>query len=364
MMQPQVLLSSLLPLSDYISGWSWGSLLGNQPCPPLPAGDLVMRKYQMYPENFMWDKKRCVAYVSNLYNATLSIYDPYKSEVIDTISFPGLSHPGDSATPNPLHTSGLILRPDAATADLLEIVVDNGDCFFSNGNNVSGPDYLLTMDLRTKKVISQIRLNDISNGTYAGYADAELASDGNSYVVGTYVSNILRVTPQSEVSTFFVQEPLGPPREYGYTGLAHVGNVLLSNDNIAKQLVRFDIRDEKGTPVFIPQTPYHEFTTSNVMNLPEKYNNTILLAAENVTPDHPSGGVAVWRSRDQLYNEVEYLGFIPSRLTNALATAARQMSDRIYVVSVYTDGANITVAGYSSEFVLQDITVEVDALVA
>lgn len=275
------------------------------------------------------------------------------------MSFPGLSHPGDTAV-NPLHTSGLILRPDAATAETLEIIVDNGDCFFSNGLNVSGPDYILTMNLKNKEVFSQVRLN---NGLYAGYADAEPGGDGNTYVVGTHVSNILRVTPEREVSTFYVQEDLGPPRPYGYTGLAHVGNTLLSNDNPAGQLVRFDVRDKVGTPVVIPQTPYHNFSTSNVMNLPEKYNDTILIAAENATPDHPSGGIAVWRSADQQFHEVEYLGFVPSRLTNALATAARQMANRIYVVSVYTDGANITVAGHTSEFVFQDITEELDALV-
>lgn len=36
---------------------------GHETCPPLLAEDLTLRQYQLYPENLMWDKKRCVAYV-------------------------------------------------------------------------------------------------------------------------------------------------------------------------------------------------------------------------------------------------------------------------------------------------------------
>ncbi|KAB8075730.1 hypothetical protein BDV29DRAFT_155385 [Aspergillus leporis] len=358
-MQLPLALNSLLPLGGFVSS----VLGGSQSCPPLPAGDLTLKQYQLYPVNFMWDKQRCVAYVSSLYNATVSVYDPYKSEITDVMWFPGLSHEGHSAI-NPLHASGLILRPDAATADTLEIVIDNGDCFFTNGLNVSGPDYLLTMDLKTKNVTSQVRLNDISNGTYAGYAEAELADDGNTYVVGTHVSNLLRVTPQGEVSTFYVHPELGPPRPYGFTGLAHVKDAIITNDNVIGQLIRFDTRDEVGTPVVIPQTPYHGFTMSYVMNVPERYHGTILLETENTSPEHVWGGVGVYRSQNGRFEEVEYLGFIPNPLENTLATSAREMTDRIYVVALYTDGANITVSGHSSEFIFKDITSDVDELVA
>lgn len=360
-MLPQVVLSSLSSISEAISSWTSGyHSVNHGQCPPLPKGDLIYDVYMGYPENFMWDKRRCVAYVSNLYNATVSIFDPYQPKVLETLEFPGLSHPGNTAIDNPLHTSGLVLRPDSYRAETLEIVVDNGDAFFSNGLNVSGPDYLLTMDLKTKEVTNQLRLN---NGLYAGYADAELGSDGNTYVLGTYTGNILRVTPEKKLTTFYVEKPLAPPRLYGFTGITHVGDALIANNNIIGQFLRFDVHDEEGTPTVIKQTPYHNFTTSNVLNLPEKYGDTVLLAAENATPEHPSGGVGVFRSRDKLFHEVEFLGFIPSRLTQALATAARQMADRIYVVSVYTDGANITVAGHTSKFVFQDFTDEVDALV-
>ena len=69
-MQFPLAINSLPLLGDYMSGWasgvsSWtsGMLSGPQGCPPLPAGDLVLKQYMLYPENFMWDKKRCVAYV-------------------------------------------------------------------------------------------------------------------------------------------------------------------------------------------------------------------------------------------------------------------------------------------------------------
>lgn len=277
------------------------------------------------------------------------------------ISFPGISHPGDSVE-NYLHVSGLVLRP---YSDSLKILVDNGDAFPTGGNNVSGPDYLFNMDLNTKKLLSQTNLTVASQGRYGGYSDAEPADDGNTYVVGCYTSNILRVTPSRKVSTFYVQEPVGPPRKYGYTGLAHIGDSLIANDNVAGQLVKFDVHAKQGTPVVIPQTPYHNFSTANTMNLPDRYNNSILLTAENKAgTQYPWGGVAVWRSEDRQWDSAEYMGFIPSRVANALASAARQMADRIYIVSVYVDGPTIYVAGNSTDFIVQDITDAIDALLA
>ncbi|RGP67094.1 tri14 [Fusarium sporotrichioides] len=361
-MLPQVILNHLGSIGEAASTWfSENKYFGSVgQCPPLPKGDLNYDIYMGYPEMFAWDKKRCVAYVSNLYNATVSTWDPYKSVVLDTIHFPGLSHAGNSASPNPLHASGIILRPDAYHAETLEVVIDNGDAFYSDGFNVSGPDHLMSIDLKTKEVTSQLRLN---NGLYAGYADASLGPDGNTYVLGTYSSNILRVTPDKEISTFYVAEPLGPPRLYGFTGIAHVGDAMIVPDNIIGQLIRFDVRDKVGTPVTIKQTPYHEFKTANVLHFPERYNDTILLVAENMTPDYPYGGVSVYQDKTKQFNEVEFLGFLPSRLTNALTTSARQMADRIYVVALPTDGANITVAGESSRFPFQDITEELDLMI-
>ncbi|PGH23486.1 hypothetical protein AJ80_02440 [Polytolypa hystricis UAMH7299] len=207
------------------------------------------------------------------------------------------------------------------------------------------------MDLTTKRVLSQTNLSTAGQGLYAGYADAMPAADGNTYVVGSYVSNIIRVTPSRELSTFYVQHPLGPPREYGYTGLANLGNFLIANDNPSGQLVKFDVRDNQGTPVVIPQDPYHKFSTSNMMDFPSKYRNTILLAAENQA-----------ESTDAQWDSAEFLGFIPSVVKGTFATAARQMADRIYIVALPLDGETIYVSGHSSEFLLQDITDALDTV--
>lgn len=227
------------------------------------------------------------------------------------------------------------------------------------------PDYLFTMDLNAKKLLSQTNLTVASEGRYGGYSDAEPADDGNTYMVGCYTSNILRVTPSRKVSTFYVQEPVGPPRKYGYTGLAHIVDSLIANDNVAGQLVKFDVRAKQGTPVVIPQAPYHDFSTANVMSLPDRYHNTILLVAENTAGTrYPRGGMAVWRSKDRQWDSAEYMGFIPSRVANALASAARKMVDRIYMVSVYVDGPTIYIAGNSTNLIVQDITDAIDALLA
>lgn len=60
---------------------------------------------------------------SDLFNATLSLFDPYQSKILNVSSFPGISHPGDSVE-NYMHISGLVLRP---YSDSLKILVDNGD---------------------------------------------------------------------------------------------------------------------------------------------------------------------------------------------------------------------------------------------
>jgi hypothetical protein len=63
-MLPQVVLGSLSSLGEAISSWTsgYGSVTPRE-CPPLPKGDLIYNVYMGYPENFMWDKRRCVAYV-------------------------------------------------------------------------------------------------------------------------------------------------------------------------------------------------------------------------------------------------------------------------------------------------------------
>ncbi|KAJ4145125.1 hypothetical protein LMH87_003984 [Akanthomyces muscarius] len=359
-MLPQIVLSSLSSVGSIFPD-SWLNYRLQHACPPLPKGDLIYDVYMGYPEIFQWDKKRCVAYVSNLYNASLSVFDPYQPKVLETIQFPGLSHPGDTAV-NPLHASGIVLRPNNDEPETLELVIDNGDAFYSAGVNISGPDYLITMDIDTMTVTHKLHLN---NGLYAGYADAELGSDGNTYVLGVYKSNILRVTPEREISTLFVEEPLGLPRPYGFTGITHAGHAIISNDNTIGQFVRFDTQNSDGTPpVIIQQTPHHNFNTSNVLAIPEKYNSTVLLATENMTPEHPAGGVGVYRSQNKSFRQIEFLGFLPSRRGNSLATCARQMANRIYLVSLPTDGANITVAGHSSHFVFQDLTEDIEALLS
>lgn len=300
---------------------------------------------------------------SDLYNASVSVLDPYKSEIVDIFEFPGISHDAISET-NGMHASGLILRPEA---DTLQILLDNGEAFPSQGNNVSGPDFLYTMNLATREVAWKANLTAASDGTYGGYADAEIAADGNSYIVGCYPSNILRVTPSGEVSTFYLKTPITPPRLYGFTGLTHSEHTLITPDNTIGQLIRLDTRDENPSPVVIKQTPYHNFTTANVMSMPEKYNDNVLLLAENMAnyegEFYGHGGISVWTSDDK-WQTANYKGFVPSRITGvpAFASAARQMADRIYMLSVYVDGVTIYVPGTSSEFLFQDITSEIDAL--
>ena len=259
-----------------------------------------------------------------------------------------------------MHASGLVFRPNAERPKYLEVVLDNGDAFYTDGKNVSGPDYLITIDLETKKQVYKTHLN---NGLYAGYADATLGVDGNTYVLGTYRGNVLKVTPEQDVSTFYVELPIDGPREYGYTAITHVHNYIIVPTNVGAHLLRFDIRDKHPSPTIIEVTPPHSFQMANMMDFPEKYDNKIMLMTENMTPDHPSGGVSVYRVTDKSLKSLDFLGFLPNHLTTSLATSTKQVHNRIYMVALYTDGNNITVSGHSDNFVLQDRTADIDALV-
>ncbi|KAH6701233.1 hypothetical protein BKA61DRAFT_740709 [Leptodontidium sp. MPI-SDFR-AT-0119] len=93
------------------------NILGS--CPPF-KGNFTIEQFQLYPENGVFDLNSCLLYVSNLYNGTMSIIDPYKRAVVDIIEFPGISH-----TPG-LFVSGLEI--DTRTG-LIAILANSGAAF-------------------------------------------------------------------------------------------------------------------------------------------------------------------------------------------------------------------------------------------
>jgi hypothetical protein len=97
-------------------------------------------------------------------------------------------------------------------------------------------------------------------------------------------------------------------------------------------------------------------TLTNIrLDLPPKYNNTVLLLAV------PASGVEVLRSKDDLWDAAEGLGHIPNVIPAGNVTAVVQIGNRIYMNEEFFGDAQ---PGNRTSFPYVDITEEVENLLA
>jgi hypothetical protein len=285
---------------------------------------------------------------SCLYNSTVTIYDPFKQKVLDILTFPGI-------TRNPAnHLGGVAVNP---TNGHLTILVDAAAAFNTFGADISGTNWLLSYDLTRHRIDFQLNLTKTSQGKYGGPQDVEHDLQGNIYVVGSFPSSILRVSPGgTKVVPWYLPETTD--RVFGTAGLARTGNVLLANDNSQNAILRFNTLAAKGVPTLVNITPAGTSVSgSDAIYLPPKYLGTVLLVAVDAT------GIVVLRSRDGWHN-AQYLGTVPNT-GGGFATAAVQIGQSLYINNEFFDTATTPYgAGDRSVFPLVDITAEVEALLA
>ncbi|OCL11450.1 hypothetical protein AOQ84DRAFT_361510 [Glonium stellatum] len=322
-------------------------------CAPF-NGTFTINQYQLYPENADFDFKSCLLYMGSLFNATVAIYDPYASKMVDILTFPNITH--NTA----YHIGGVGV--DRRTG-LVSIVVDAAAAFNTNGQDVSGTNLIMQWDPSTKTLAYQLNLTEITQGKYGGFQDVEQDPDGNVFVVGSLPSSIMRVDKSGKkVEPWYVAQPI-VTTQFGYGGLAAADWILLANDNNGGQIVRFDMHAEKGTPIAVPHTPNTTIQSSDAIYLPPKYNSKVLLVAEDAF------GVSVLRSKDGMWTSAEYLGRVLNNSTiaaGASVTAPIQIGDSLYMVEEYFGDTPVTgsPAGNRSKFPFVDITKEVEALLA
>jgi hypothetical protein len=288
---------------------------------------------------------------SSLWNATVTIYDPYAAKIVDILEFPGIAH-------NPLYHIGGV-GVDKKTG-LLSIVVDAGDAFNTAGQDISGTNYIMQWDPKTKEVLYELNLTKTSQGKYGGFQDVEQDPEGNVYVVGTYPGSIMRVDKKGKtVTPWYVSEPI-ITTQTGLSGLAAKDWILLSNDVNSGQIWRFDMREKKGVPVIVPLSPSLTVGFSDAIYLPPKYKGTVLLVAEDFA------GIRVLRSTDGKWESAEYLGLVPWTDSNVFVTASVQVGEGLYMVLEPFGDVTVpgTSAGPRSEFPFVDITQQVEALLA
>jgi len=297
-----------------------------------------------------------------LFNGSVINFDPYKNKTLAQVSFPGITDVYDE------HGSGMHF--DQKTG-VLSIVIDAQPAFLTGGANVTGDYWLVKYDTRARRELWRANLTSFTHAKYGGYQDVTVDKRGYSYVVGTYPSNILRVSPSGKEIAGWYPPQTTNTTVHGYTGITSVGETLIVIDANGvpeelkegdSQLYRFDMTKDKGTPVLIPRTPAGiKLNTPDTIHLPEQYNGTVMLASLNYI------GVTVLRSRDG-WKTAEQLGTItsdfPEFFQRIIPSTVQIGPDSHFMVGQKFPGAIVpgTKGGNQSDFPFFDITAQVNAL--
>ncbi|KAJ4258106.1 hypothetical protein NW762_008246 [Fusarium torreyae] len=322
-------------------------------CAPV-SGNKTINAYQLYPENVYFDTRRCVMYSSVLYNATAVAWDPYKNEINHIFEAPGLS--GDPL----LHASGV--RVDSL--DRLSVIIDAGAAFDTNGENTEGDNLLVKYDLRDNSLLWQANLTNVTGGVYSGYQDSESDEAGNTFVLGTFPSSLIKVSADGKSATpWYLLEPADHTIR-GFTAIVRKEDFLVVSDSSDGKLYRFDARASKGTPVHIPITNADGSADKSLgslldgINMPSLYTGTVLLVSEN------KNGTIVLRSSDGKWESAENLGTIPNPFfgDGGYSVASVQIADSIYAVPEFFGDAVDGNPGNRAEFPLWDITPKLEEL--
>ncbi|KAF5644904.1 immune-responsive 1 [Fusarium sp. NRRL 52700] len=298
---------------------------------------------------------------SSIYNASIAVWDPYNSSLQRIISIPGISHNG--LEPSGSRLSGTVIDP---TNNVLAAVVESPSFFLTAGNDVSGDNFLVKVDLNTFAT-KKINLTATTKGKYGAFLDLDNGLSGDFYVNGGYPASILRVDCKDKVSPFYVHEPTTPPRAFGFGGVVRFGHDLIVSDDAQNQLAKFTIGSGHKSPVVIPQTNYHNFSGAGSLSIPRRYGGKVLLMVEDVTATNTTG-FSVFSSKDS-WKTARFLGFIESidkklepHSPMSLASA-HELGDRIYSSTLFYDNkVDPAMAGNRTDFSLRDITDSVDSL--
>ncbi|KAK5996696.1 Trichothecene biosynthesis protein 14 [Cladobotryum mycophilum] len=313
----------LLPLASLAASSPVTTSYNN--CAPI-SGNFTIHSPNLYPESADFDSKRCLTYISNLYINTVSAYDANKKIITDTMKMPGI-------TGNPdFHTSGI--RIDAPR-DQLSIIVSGAQAWLTSGKNISGDNFLVKYDLKKNKVNWQYNLTTLGQGIYGGFQDVVHDRLGNSFVLGTYSSSIIKVSADGKSATPWYYNSARSDVD-GFTGLVAYQDedLLLVTDDEKGQILRFDLRAEKGKPVHVPLQAGAEPIGSNM-----------------------DGAYSPWTKAEKLGTIVN--AYAPQATSS---TSVVEIGQRLYVVTEFWDGSTPGKPLDRTEFPFRDITDEVKKL--
>jgi hypothetical protein len=209
----------------------------------------------------------------------------------------------------------------------------------------------------------------VTQAKWGGFQDVTTDAEGNSYVVGTYPSSILKVDKSGKHIDIWYPPQTTNTSVHGYTGIDSTGDTILvvDNQNVPEQspngnaaIFRFDMTDSHPHPIRVPLTPSTPIGTSDTISLPRKYGGKVALVSIDLI------GVTVLRSRDG-WRTAEQLGTIAIDfgLVNLRDLPATfPISEQLFAIGEYFPGSFVpgTVAGNQSDFPFFDITSQVDGL--
>lgn len=299
---------------------------------------------------------------SALFNSTVPIYDPYKDKFIDILEFPGITLNPDN------HIGGVGFDPYTG---LLSIVVDAAAAFITAGADVSGDNLLIKYDPDRKQVLWTVNLTETTQGKYGGFQDIAHDSRGNTYVVGTYPSSILRVDKKGRNVIPWYPPPTTDTTLAGFTGLSAVGDTLVVGDinngstNDAK-FFRFDLKKNRGIPIPIPRSPLTPINLPDAIHFPPKYGGKVLIVAEDLK------GITVLKSDDG-WKTAKNVGSIPYNKTlypDGLVAFSTQIGggfgQKLYMPILFFSPDNVpgTLAGNRTDWPMIDITSQVDGFLS
>jgi hypothetical protein len=288
-----------------------------------------------------------------LYNSSVAVYDPARNTFDETITFEGLS--GDAT----YHASGIQVDKTGR----LSAIINAGAAFDTAGKNISGDSFLVMYDLKGNTQLWKANLTAATNGVYGGYQDVEHDHCGNSYVIGTYTSSIVKVSADGTEVTPWYKSPSSNQTTAGFTGIAAKDDFFLVCDQNEGRLWRFDMDGEEGIPKPVSIEGGNKVGTDlDGLYMPEKYNGTVALVSS-------SSATIVLRSKDGKWKTAERLGDIANdyegdEKTGGVPVTSIQIGDSIYSLIEFfgysKEQVPGTIAGNRTEFPLQDITAAVE----
>ncbi|PHH88516.1 hypothetical protein CDD83_7438 [Cordyceps sp. RAO-2017] len=319
----------------------------------------------LHPENAVYHADKGALYMSLLYESRVGILPCGSNKIESVIEFKNLTESfvegtsGNSTSPKPLdlsddptlHASGLELD---LPRNRLTVIVEAGDAFDSFGQNIEGPNYVISVDLETKQPVFVVDLTKSAPKDYGGIQDIEHDDDGNIFVVWTWGGRLTRIVPDPKkpvVTEWYRSEKPKPAK--ALTGIAKFDSTtLLVADQTDAQLYRFSTKDESvREKVQIADGGRLDDTVDGIY-LPPKYGGCVILVSDDFN------GTWVLSSNDQWKTATKH-GVVPSEYgPNGSTTATVEVEGSIFAINEFFGAKDV------KSFPLTDITDRVEALLS